>query len=72
MKDGACVINLGECKSLGIHQIALYVNSDNATYFDSFGVEYIHRQQKYHNNIYRRQANESVMCRYFCVFTLVY
>ena len=44
MKDGAYVINLDECKSLGIHQIALYVNSDNATYFDSFGVEYIPKE----------------------------
>ena len=28
-------------KSIGTHQIALYVNNDNITYFDSFGVEYI-------------------------------
>ena len=44
MKDGAYVINRDECKSLGIHQIALYVNSDNATYFDSFRVEYIPKE----------------------------
>ena len=34
----AYVINLNEYKSIGIY---LYVNGDNVTYFDSFGVENI-------------------------------
>ena len=32
------VINLDECKSLRTHWIALFVNGENVTYFDSFGV----------------------------------
>ena len=32
--------------SIGTHWIALYVNGDNATYFDSFGVEYILKEIK--------------------------
>ena len=51
IKDRANVINLGEYKSIGTHWIGLYVNVENVTYFDSFGVEYIqkeiHRKQKY-------------------------
>ena len=41
IKDGAYVINLDEYKSIGTHWIALYVNAENVTYFDSFGVEHI-------------------------------
>ena len=41
IKDGAFVINLDECKSIGTLWIALYLNGDNVTYFDSFGIEYI-------------------------------
>ena len=28
------------------HRIALYVNNDNITYFDSFGVEHIRKEIK--------------------------
>ena len=53
VKDGAYVINLHEYKSIGTHWIGLYVNGNNATYFDSIGVENIqkeiYREQKYHN-----------------------
>ena len=38
IKDGAYVLNLDECKSIKTHWIALYVNVDNVTYLDSFGV----------------------------------
>ena len=46
----AYVINLNEHKSIGTHWIALYVNGDNrntsndATYFDIFGVEHIPKE----------------------------
>ena len=40
-KDGAYVINLDEYESIGTHWIALYVNAENLTYFDSFGFEHI-------------------------------
>ena len=39
IKDGAYVINPDEYKSIGTRWVAFYVNSDNVTYFDSFGVE---------------------------------
>ena len=38
---GAYIINLDKFESIGTHWIALDVNAENATYFDSFGVEYI-------------------------------
>ena len=37
-------MNLDEFKSIGTHWIALYVNRNNATYFDSFGVEHIPKE----------------------------
>ena len=43
---GAYVINLDECKSIGTHWIALCVNDDSVTYFDSFGVENILKEIK--------------------------
>ena len=41
IKDGAYIINFDEYESIGTNWIALYVNSKNITYFDSFGVEHI-------------------------------
>ena len=43
-KDGVCVINLNEYKSIGTHCKAFYVNEDNVAFFDSFGVEYISKE----------------------------
>ena len=37
-KDGPYVINTDEYESVGTHWIALYMTSDNGTYFDGFGV----------------------------------
>ena len=31
---------------MGIHCVALYVNDNNVTYFDSFGVEHISKEIK--------------------------
>ena len=41
MKDGTYITNLEEYKSIGTHWLALHVNAENVTYFNSFGVEYI-------------------------------
>ena len=41
IRDGAWVINLDEYESIGTYWIALYVNAEYVTYFDSFGVEKI-------------------------------
>ena len=38
IKDGTNKKNLDEYESIGTHWIALYVNVENVTYFDSFGV----------------------------------
>ena len=46
IKDEAYVINIDEYKSIGTHWIVLYVNGDNAIYFDSFGVEHIPQEIK--------------------------
>ena len=41
VKNGAYVINLDEYHDIGTHWVALYVNNEIVTYFDSFGVEHI-------------------------------
>ena len=38
------LINFDEYESIGTHWIALYVNGENVTYFDSFGVEHIRKE----------------------------
>ena len=51
----------------------MYVQNYSVIYFDSFGVEHIPREiKKFINNknitnIFRIQAYESIMCRYFCI-----
>ena len=39
IKDGAYIINLDQYES-----IVLYINAENVTYFDSFGVEFIPKE----------------------------
>ena len=46
IKDGAYVINLDEYSDIGTDWVALYVNNNNVTYFDSFGVEHIPKEIK--------------------------
>ena len=80
IKDGAYIINLDKFKSIGTHLIAFYVNgknrrtSNDAIYFDSFGVEYIPKEIKKSKgnkniitNAYRIQAYDLIICRYFCI-----
>ena len=50
------------------------MNNNDATYFDSFGVEHIPKEIKasiknenIKTNIFRVQAYDSVMCGYFCI-----
>ena len=52
----------------------LWVNNNNVTYFDSFGVEHILEEIKafinnnnIKTNIFRIQAYDSIMCGYFCI-----
>ena len=46
IKDGGYVINLDEYSDIGTHWIALYVNNNSVTYFDSFGIEHISKEVK--------------------------
>ena len=74
INDGAYIINLDEYSDIGTHWVALWVNNNNVTYFDSFGVEHIPKEIKtfiknknIKTNIFRIQAYDSIMCAYFCI-----
>ena len=75
IKDGAYIINLDEYSDIGTHWVALHVNNNDVTYFDSFGVEHIPKEIKEFidcslsiaANIFRIQAYDWIMCRYFCI-----
>ena len=72
IKDETCVINLDEQESIETHWIFLYVNVDNVTFFDGFGVRYIPKETKkfmdnknFITNIYKIQTYNSIMD--FCI-----
>ena len=74
IKDGAYIINLDEYSDIGTHWVALYVQNNNVTYFDSFGVEHIPKEirtfisnKNIKTNIFRIQAYHSIMCGFFCI-----
>ena len=46
IKDGTYVINLDEYSDIGSHWVALYLQNNNVTYLDSFGVEHISKEIK--------------------------
>ena len=46
IKDGAYVINLGEYSDIGTYWVGLWVNVNNVTFFDSFGVEHVPKETK--------------------------
>ena len=74
LEDRAYVINLDEYSDIGTHWVAFYINNNDNTYFDSFGVEHISKEIKtFINNknikidIFRIQAYDSIMCGCFCI-----
>ena len=74
IKVGPYIIDLDEYESIATCWIALYVNDNNISYFDSFGVDHIQKEIKkltgnknIITNVYRIQAYDSIMCRYFCI-----
>ena len=78
VKDGAYVTNLDEYADVGTNWIALFCNKNEIVYFHSFGVEQIPEEIKIFfgefpeniniiANIFRVQANNSVMCGCFCI-----
>ena len=74
IKDWTYVIKLDEYADVGTHGIALFGNRSEIVYFDSFGVEHVPEEIKEFfgskniiANIFRVQANDSVMCEYLCI-----
>ena len=87
IKKGAYVINLDEYENTGTHWVALFVKTNEAIYFDSFGIEHTPKESnKFINNdmtkpsslkrikcnIFRIQAYDSIMCGYFCIECINY
>ena len=72
IKDGTYVINLDKYADVGTHRIALFCKRSEIDCFDSVGTEHIPEEIKelignknMKANIFRVQANNSVMCDYF-------
>ena len=72
IKDGAYVINLDEYSDIGSHWVAIYVQNNDVTYFNSFGIEHIIKEIKaftgnkdIKTNNFRIQAYDLIMCGYF-------
>ena len=68
------VINLDEYSDIGNHWSVFYALNNSVSYFDSFWVEQIPKEIKKFidtstvvTNIFRIQANDSIMCGYFCI-----
>ena len=74
IKDGAYVINLDEYVGIGTLWIALFCNTNEIVYFNSFGAEHVPEEIKefignknIKANTFRVQANNSIICGYFCI-----
>ena len=74
LKDTAYVINLDEYADVGTLLIALFCNRNEIVYFDGFGVEHVPKEiiefvghKNIKANIFRVQANDSVICGHFCI-----
>ena len=74
VRASSYVLNLDEYAEVGTHWIALFCRRSEIVYFDSFGVEHVPEEIKefignknIKANIFRVQANNSVMCGYFCI-----
>ena len=78
IKDVAYVIHLDEYKSIRTHWIDLYVNAENVTHFNSFGIEHIPKEIKklivnknIITNIYKIQAYDSIIVHTFVLDLLI-
>ena len=67
-------MNLDEYADVSTHWIALLCNRNGIVYLDKFGIEHVLEEIKefignknIKANIFRVQANDSVMCGYFCI-----
>ena len=79
IKDGAHIINLDEYSDSETHCVALHlgeaspkdVQNNNVTYLilseqNIFGKKFVNNKT-IKTNIFRIQANDSIMCGYFCI-----
>ena len=78
IKDGAYIINLDEYSDIGTHWFFLYVQSNDVTYFGSFGVEHIPEEirtffsnKNIKTNIFKIQAYDSIMFGFFVLDLLI-
>ena len=74
IRKGAYVINLDEYENTGTHWIALFDKTNEAIYFDSFGIEHIPKELEHaignkeiKASIFRLQAYDSIMCEYYYI-----
>ena len=82
IKKGAYVINIDEYQNTGTHWTASFVKTNEAIYFDSFGIEHIPKEinkfinndttkssaiSRIKSNTFRIQAYGSIICGYFCI-----
>ena len=73
IKDGTYILNIDEYSDIGTHWVALYVDNDDVTYFESFGVEHIPKEigtfidpsLSITENIFRIQAYDSIFLCWF-------
>ena len=79
IKNGAYIVNLAEHTDIRTHWVALYLQNNNVTYFDSFGVEHIPKEirtfmgnKNKKRNIFRIQTYDSIICRYFCIKFIIF
>ena len=79
LKNGVYVINLDHSENTGTHWIVIFMKSNEAIYFDSFGVEYIPKEimerikdKNIKTGIFRIQDNNSIMCGCFCILFIEY
>ena len=74
IKYEAFAINLDEYAEVETHWIPLFCNRSEIVYFDCFAVEHVPEEiiefvgnRNIIANIFRVEANNSVMCGYFCI-----
>ena len=73
IKNGAYVINFDEYPDVGTHWLVCYVKTNEVIYFDSSGVQHVAKEikkfieKKSIKIIFRIQADNSIMCQYFCI-----
>ena len=65
IKDGAYIINLDEYSDIGTHWVALWVNNNDVTYFDSFVAEHIPKEIKAFIN--RSSQNKNITRNIFTI-----